>query len=141
MRFIFPSNNDLIELRPPAEFDLDTDDIETPRAVEPVSRHERDIPVLVGLFQESSRRSLDISLHALRGDEDQDALEQETPIRKAPGGGMIESIANMANSILGAGNTTLDSLVMYVHIYFSHPGIIGKPQKPSVVDDISLISL
>lgn len=78
------------------------------------SRGERDqrMPLLVGLFDSAaSRRSLDASLplHATNGNgntveigEDMVNLD-ELAAKRTAGGGMLDSIANMANSILGAG--------------------------------------
>ncbi|KXN90596.1 Vacuolar amino acid transporter 2 [Leucoagaricus sp. SymC.cos] len=67
------------------------------------------MPLLVGLFDSSaSRRSLDsaIPLSSSNGraviGEDTLNLE-EIAARRTAGGGMLDSIANMANSILGAG--------------------------------------
>jgi len=72
-----------------------------------MQRGDRDqsIPLLVGLLDSSAvRRSLDIPLGV-----DDDAPEyadvdlDELAAKQASGGGMLNSITNMANSILGAG--------------------------------------
>ena len=71
------------------------------------------MPLLVGLFDSSaSRRSLDSSmpLSALNGRAviGEAALDlDEIAAKRTAGGGMIDSIANMANSILGAGEWSL----------------------------------
>jgi sodium-coupled neutral amino acid transporter 11 len=68
------------------------------------------VPLLVGLLDSAAaRRSLDSSIplssslngHAVTAD---DALNlDEIAAKRTAGGGMANSIANMANSILGAG--------------------------------------
>ncbi|KAF5355086.1 hypothetical protein D9756_005283 [Leucocoprinus leucothites] len=99
-----------------AEYELDSDDLddETLRQLEnasPRSRRNGDqsMPLLVGLFESSaSRRSTDSAIplsssngHAVIGE---DALDlDELAAKRTAGGGMFDSIANMANSILGAG--------------------------------------
>jgi hypothetical protein len=92
------------------EFDLDTDELDETAVVHsasPRSRGGSDMPPLLGLVH-SSRRSTDIPLQhvtelagsRLAGETmDSDVLK----LPAASTGGMIESIANMANSILGAG--------------------------------------
>ncbi|KAJ3570373.1 hypothetical protein NP233_g4458 [Leucocoprinus birnbaumii] len=99
-----------------AEYELDSDDLddETLRQLEnasPRSRRNNDqsMPLLVGLFDSSaSRRSLDsaIPLSATNGRAviGEDTLDlEEIAAKRTAGGGMFDSIANMANSILGAG--------------------------------------
>ncbi|PPQ67311.1 hypothetical protein CVT25_005895 [Psilocybe cyanescens] len=68
------------------------------------------MPLLVGLFDSSaSRRSLDASLplHGTNGNTvtiGDDTLDlDEIAAKRTAGGGLVDSIANMANSILGAG--------------------------------------
>jgi sodium-coupled neutral amino acid transporter 11 len=66
------------------------------------------MPLLVGLLDNAaSRRSLDgpFALHANRqgADETQDVDLEELASNRMAGGGMLDSVANMANSILGAG--------------------------------------
>lgn len=87
----------------PLEFELDTDELDETAAASPRSRGGIDMPPLLGLMH-SSRRSTDIPLQHItevssNGLAD-DAVEYRMSART---GGMIESIANMANSILGAG--------------------------------------
>ena len=90
----------------PLEFELDTDELDETAAVHSASPRSRggiDMPPLLGLMH-SSRRSTDIPLQHItevssNGLAD-DAVEYRMSART---GGMIESIANMANSILGAG--------------------------------------
>lgn len=69
------------------------------------------MPLLVGLFDSSaSRRSLDSSIplssngRAVIGEDSLDL--NEIAAKRTAGGGMFDSIANMANSILGAGEST-----------------------------------
>ena len=75
--------------------------------VRPRSRHDQRMPLLVGLFDSSaSRRSMDASLplHGSNGTFEDDTLDlEEIAAKRTAGGGMMDSIANMANSILGAG--------------------------------------
>ncbi|KAH9961337.1 AAAP amino acid permease [Russula dissimulans] len=69
-------------------------------------RGDRDqsIPLLVGLLDSSAvRRSLDIPLGGDDASEYLDIDLDELAAKQASGGGMLNSIANMANSILGAG--------------------------------------
>jgi sodium-coupled neutral amino acid transporter 11 len=74
---------------------------------------EQRMPLLVGLFDSSaSRRSLDNPSLPLRGlDSDGNCVVigdhtfdlDELAAKRTSGGGLVDSIANMANSILGAG--------------------------------------
>lgn len=83
------------------------------------SGHDQRMPLLVGLFDSSaSRRSMDASLplHGVNGTSGDDILDlEEIAAKRTAGGGMVDSIANMANSILGAGESltsnALDSLI------------------------------
>ncbi|KAK0241624.1 amino acid transporter [Armillaria nabsnona] len=91
-----------------AEYDLDSDDLDDEVTVRTPPGHlDRRMPLLVGLLDSSARRNLDtaIPLHTSTGQTDPDlALDLEDLAAKAnAGGGMVDSIANMANSILGAG--------------------------------------
>ena len=70
--------------------------------------------MLVGLLDSATaRRSLDGSLQlerrGERGEEppDENIDLEELAAKRTAGGGMLDSIANMANSILGAGNALL----------------------------------
>lgn len=71
---------------------------------------DQSMPLIVGLFDSSaSRRSVDSPFplsqsngHAVLIGEDTVDLE-ELAAKRTAGGGMLDSIANMANSILGAG--------------------------------------
>lgn len=73
-------------------------------------RMDQSMPLIVGLFDSSaSRRSVDSPFplsqsngHAVLIGEDTVDLE-ELAAKRTAGGGMLDSIANMANSILGAG--------------------------------------
>ncbi|KAG8936851.1 hypothetical protein FRC02_010713 [Tulasnella sp. 418] len=91
-----------------AEYDLDTDELGENEilpdpGLERGRTNDQSMPLLVGLLDRSARRSLDVPLRS--ADERDDTnfdLEYLASLRKA-GGGMLDSIANMANSILGAG--------------------------------------
>lgn len=70
-----------------------------------ISRDRSEMPLLVGLLHSASRRSTDIPLASMNSTagahSSQETLEL---IKNTEGsGGMLESIVNMANSILGAG--------------------------------------
>lgn len=84
------------------------------------SGHVQRMPLLVGLFDSSaSRRSMDASLplHGANGTSGDDILDlEEIAAKRTAGGGMVDSIANMANSILGAGESlTSDALGSLTH--------------------------
>ncbi len=76
------------------------------------------MPLLVGLLDSSARRNLDIAipLHTSTGQTDTElALDLEDLAAKAnAGGGMVDSIANMANSILGAGICFFSPFLGYI---------------------------
>lgn len=107
------------------EFEQDSDDLDEDSMrelensdVRSRSGHDQRMPLLVGLFDSSaSRRSMDASLplHGVNGTSGDDILDlEEIAAKRTAGGGMVDSIANMANSILGAGESlisdALDSL-------------------------------
>lgn len=94
------------------EYDLDDDDLDGV-ALSQLSRSRQDprsgrsrrgeqsMPLLVGLLDASTvRRSIDSPEHACA--EPRIDLEELAAKRHA-GGGLLDSVANMANSILGAG--------------------------------------
>jgi solute carrier family 38 (sodium-coupled neutral amino acid transporter), member 11 len=100
-----------------SEFELDSDSVEEDdRSDEHAHTHgynDQTMPLLVGLMDAASaRRSLDVSLplsaggHARAGSLDM----EELAAKRIAGGGMLDSVANMANSILGAGESALVSL-------------------------------
>ena len=69
------------------------------------------MPLLVGLFDSATaRRSMDGSLRLeprgeLGGELPDENIDlEELAAKRTAGGGMLDSVANMANSILGAGN-------------------------------------
>lgn len=97
-----------------AQFEQDSDELDEDSMrelenshVRSRSGHDQRMPLLVGLFDSSaSRRSLDASLplHGSNDTSGDDLLDlEEIAAKRTAGGGMIDSIANMANSILGAG--------------------------------------
>lgn len=62
------------------------------------------MPLLVGLLDASAvRRSLDIPMGVDEAPACSDVDLDELVAKQGAGGGMLNSIANMANSILGAG--------------------------------------
>ncbi|KAJ3989089.1 amino acid transporter [Lentinula detonsa] len=86
-----------------AEFELDSDEIDNEPEITSTPRAHMgsNVPLIVGLL-DSSRQSLDSPLplsDANVGDLDLEALAA----KQTAGGGLFDSIANMANSILGAG--------------------------------------
>uniref|UniRef100_A0A8H7Y803 Amino acid transporter transmembrane domain-containing protein n=1 Tax=Psilocybe cubensis TaxID=181762 RepID=A0A8H7Y803_PSICU len=106
------------EIRTSFQFEQDSDELDDDSVTElnrsrigPNGVHDRRMPLLVGLFDSSaSRRSLDASLplHSANANgivtigEDTVDLD-ELAAKRTAGGGLIDSVANMANSILGAG--------------------------------------
>jgi sodium-coupled neutral amino acid transporter 11 len=100
------------------EFDLDSDELDetsmrqlesSERSPRATRQSEQRMPLLVGLVDTAAvRRSMDgtLSLTHLNGAVD-DGLEvdlEELAAKRTAGGSMLDSIANMANSILGAGS-------------------------------------
>ncbi|KAI0268713.1 amino acid transporter [Gloeopeniophorella convolvens] len=97
-----------------SQYELDDDDLDDDSAaqinVEDGPRRNRGrrgdqtMPLLVGLLDASEvRRSLDIPM-GMEGVPDYSELDlDELAAKQSAGGGMLNSIANMANSILGAG--------------------------------------
>jgi sodium-coupled neutral amino acid transporter 11 len=102
------------------EFELDSDELDVDESssqfddvqMTPTTHRSQGMPLLVGLLDAAaSRRSLDGSFYLRQGNGhsldrvDNIDLEDLAAKRRA-GGGMLDSIANMANSILGAGNAS-----------------------------------
>ncbi|TCD71234.1 hypothetical protein EIP91_011712 [Steccherinum ochraceum] len=104
-----------------AEFDLDPDDLDdaaleqleaeqrTPRTPRSGRHGDQTMPLLVGLQDiATARRSLDGSLRLEHRGSDGDTYTEDVDledlaVKQSAGGGMLDSVANMANSILGAG--------------------------------------
>ncbi|KAJ3520402.1 hypothetical protein NMY22_g12774 [Coprinellus aureogranulatus] len=98
-----------------AEFELDSDELdeESQRNLDQShvarghrSNSDQSMPLLVGLFDTSaSRRSLDagLPLQSRNGSASEHVDLEELAQKRTAGGGLIDSVANMANSILGAG--------------------------------------
>ncbi len=84
--------------------DLD-DDVNLEHGIQRSDRHrEQSMPLLVGLLDASAvRRSLDIPMDVDGVPAYPDIDLDELTAKQGRGGGMLNSIANMANSILGAG--------------------------------------
>ena len=98
----------------PLEFELDSDELDdvSQRNLDHARLGSRGqgsdqrMPLLVGLYDTSiSRRSVDASLPlSERNGTATDHVDlEELAQKRTAGGGMLDSIANMANSILGAG--------------------------------------
>ncbi|KAJ7770231.1 amino acid transporter [Mycena maculata] len=98
------------------EFEQDTDEIDQSQELEdaqvrvPRGYRDRTMPLLVGLFESSAARGrLDVSVPLLRtngeevSEQTHDVDLEELAAKRTAGGGLFDSIANMANSILGAG--------------------------------------
>jgi sodium-coupled neutral amino acid transporter 11 len=90
------------------EFDLDDDTVAQTnfdhdiRPSDP--NREQSMPLLVGLLDASAvRRSPDIPMGVDYAPECSDVDLEEVVAKQSAGGGMLSSVANMANSILGAG--------------------------------------
>ncbi|KAG6866353.1 hypothetical protein C0991_005274 [Blastosporella zonata] len=87
-----------------AEYELDSDELDEADDVENLpqrGRSEQSMPLLVGLL-DTARRSTDgPNGHEMSGGSDYDL--DELAAKATAGGGLLDSIANMANSILGAG--------------------------------------
>ncbi|OJT12294.1 Vacuolar amino acid transporter 2 [Trametes pubescens] len=98
------------------EYEMDTDDLDaialsqlessaqdgTGRTGSRRSRREQTMPLLVGLMDSSAiRRSVDSPGANYVFDQNVDL--EELAAKQTAGGGMLDSVANMANSILGAG--------------------------------------
>ena len=104
------------------ELDLDSDDLDHESSQQLENSHlsmtesvddDQRMPLLVGLFDSSaSRRSLDdhsLPLRGINANGNSVALGDHTfdldelAAKRTSGGSLLDSIANMANSILGAG--------------------------------------
>ncbi|KAF7315652.1 Aa-trans domain-containing protein [Mycena indigotica] len=92
-----------------SEFDQDTDELDedSQSQVRAGSRNQS-MPLLVGLFDASHSRGVDVSVPLLHvngtnGSSGPDVDLEALAAKRVAGGGLIDSIANMANSILGAG--------------------------------------
>lgn len=92
------------------EFELDSDELDDDTVRQ--TTFDRDIrpdrgqsmPLLVGLLDAAAvRRSLDIPMGVDYPPECSDVDLEELAAKPSAGGGMLSSMANMANSILGAG--------------------------------------
>ncbi|KAF8472907.1 amino acid transporter [Russula ochroleuca] len=90
-----------------AAYELDSDDLDDDAVAQTNLEQrgrEQSMPLLVGLLDASAvRRSLDIPMGVDCAPEYSDVDLEELVAKQKAGGGMLNSIANMANSILGAG--------------------------------------
>ena len=91
------------------EYELDSDDLDDDAVAQTnLQQREQSMPLLVGLLDASAvRRSLDIPMGVDCAPEYSDVDLEELVAKQKAGGGMMNSIANMANSILGAGTYPL----------------------------------
>ena len=94
------------------EYELDSDDIDDETAAQSSLElehgthrsREQSMPLLVGLLDASAiRRSLDIPMGEDGVSACADVDLDELAAKQSSGGGILNSIANMSNSILGAG--------------------------------------
>lgn len=89
------------------EYELDTDELEGDSTTHlPSRRDPQTMPLLVGLIDSAQARTgnpngPDIALTCAEDIEGVDLEELEQ--KRLSGGGLLDSIANMSNSILGAG--------------------------------------
>lgn len=122
-----------------SEYELDSDDLDdtaiaqlqTEQRQPPRSRREREqaMPLLVGLLDSATaRRSVDGTLQlenrGMFSETEEEVDLEELAAKRTAGGGLLDSVANMANSILGAGEISAVSCpasLTYVHL-----GIIGN---------------
>ena len=104
------------------EYELDSDDLDdvaisqlqTEQQRSSHSRREREqaMPLLVGLLDAATaRRSQDGTLQlenrGMFAEHDEEVDLEELAAERTAGGGLLDSIANMANSILGAGKVAI----------------------------------
>lgn len=88
------------------EYELDDDVLDEQDSALRTHASQRDrnsMPLLVGLLQSSSSRDASIPLHNDGATQEEREELEALAAKKDAGGGMLDSIANMANSILGAG--------------------------------------
>lgn len=118
---------------PIPEFEQDSDDLddEAIRELESATvtpRHQRDrqMPLLVGLFESSASRRSSESFPLNGRANGNSAVNDEDPVdldeiaaKRTAGGGMLDSIANMANSILGAGMSTVTDSKISIYKFIS----------------------
>ncbi|KAI0256086.1 amino acid transporter [Lactifluus subvellereus] len=112
VQVIAPSLRSTLQSRE-AEYELDSDELDDEAVAQTNLEHgigrsdprrEQSMPLLVGLLEASAvRRSLDIPLGVDGVPDYSDVNLDELTAKQSAGGGMLNSIANMANSILGAG--------------------------------------
>lgn len=109
------------------EYELDTDELDDSSLSQihngypqpSISRRQdgdQNMPLLIGLVDRSAaRQSLDLPLttNGVGSAEDGYTDLQELAAKRTAGGNMFDSIANMANSILGAGKEERAPLTVY----------------------------
>lgn len=101
-----------------AAYELDTDDLDDASLAHIDSeqqssrRRDQSMPLLVGLADSSAiQRSLDDSIPLSDGYGNGELDLDELAAKQHSGGGMMNSIANMSNSILGAGELLWRSIL------------------------------
>lgn len=118
-----------LDANPCTAYELDVDDLDdeaiaqlettrTSRSPRSTRSREQSIPLLVGLLDSASARRNSVDgtlLLELNGNvvEDEPPLDLEAlAAKRLAGGGMLDSVANMANSILGAGKLKVSLLLL-----------------------------
>nr|GAT56372.1 predicted protein [Mycena chlorophos] len=89
------------------EFEQDSDEIDESHLRVGYDR-DRSMPLIVGLFDTTNSRGLDVSVPLLQTNGSSTDASPEVDLeaiaaKRVAGGSLLDSIANMANSILGAG--------------------------------------
>lgn len=107
------------------EFELDSDELDNDSLdhfedSHPTTRsgrlRDQRMPLIVGLFESSSRRSLDNSLPLQNVNGVNNMELEEIAAKRVSGGGILDTTANMANSILGAGNAHVMESVSVIEL-------------------------
>ena len=123
------------------EYELDSDDIDDETAAQSSIERgthranrsgEQSMPLLVGLLDASTmRRSLDIPMGVDGVSAYDDVDLDELAAKQSSGGGILNSIANMSNSILGAGAcfACFGFPSLWCLLSFFPQGIIGTPSR------------
>lgn len=108
------------------EYELDSDELDEDSQRNLNQTHaarnnsDQSMPLLVGLLD--TRRSVDASLplQTRNGSATEHVDLEELAQKRTAGGGLIDSVANMANSILGAGACSSGMAVLLLMRLFRH---------------------
>ena len=125
------------------EFELDSDEIDDTEDLDVITPTGRQImrdgsmPLLVGLMDSSYARTDRSIPMTSNGDAGEHQDLEELAAKRTAGGGLIDSIANMANSILGAGTVFPTCLHASIDCYFyqallDYPTPYARPGLSSV---------